>query len=105
MSVSCAVHDFFSACVLQNKTQCLTMDPSGLSSAAYAFGQCFEVAEVAHMKYMRRIFRNIRLASVASLPLFLPREISSLLRTYARWQVTFECEHLRRVADRMRATQ
>lgn len=105
MSVSCAVHDFFSACVLQSKNQCLTMDPSGLSSAAFAFGQCFEVAEVAHMRYMRRIFRNIRLASIASLPLFLPREIVSLLRTYARWQIAFDLEHLRRVAERMLATQ
>lgn len=33
----------------------------------------------------RRIFRAIRKASVASLPLYLPREIVSLLRTYARW--------------------
>merc|ERR1719401_739084 len=81
------------------------MDPSGLSASAYAFGQCFEVAEVAHLRYLRAIFRNIRLASVASLPLFLPREIVSLLRTYARWQITFERDQLRKVADRMRATR
>jgi len=104
MSVSCVVHDFFSACVLQSQEQALTMDPRGLSAAAFAFGQCFEVAEVAHLRYLRKIFRNIRLASVASLPLFLPREIVSLLRTYARWQITFECDQLRKVADRMRAT-
>merc|ERR1712203_915250 len=58
-----------------------------------------------HLRHLRKIFRSIRLASVASLPLFLPREIVSLLHTYARWQITFECDHLRKVADRMKATQ
>lgn len=103
MSVSCMVHDFFSACVLHSREQSSTMDPSGLSAAAFAFGQCFEVAEVAHLRYLRKIFRNIRIAAVASLPLFLPREVVSLLRTYARWQITFDCDHLRKVADRMRS--
>lgn len=79
------------------------MDPSGLSAAAFAFGQCFEAAEVGHLRYLRHIFHHIRLASVASLPLFLPREVVSLLRTYARWQVSFDVDHLRKVADRMRA--
>jgi len=102
MSVGCVVDDFFTACVLHSREQAMTMDPSGLSGAAYAFGQCFEVAQISHLRYLRKIFRNIRLASVASLPLFLPREIVSLLRTYARWQIAFECEHLRKVADRMR---
>lgn len=105
MSVSCTVDDFFSAIVLHNREQSLSMDPSGLSAAAFAFGQCFEVAQVPHLRYLRSIFRSIRLASVASLPLFLPREIVSLLRTYARWQITFECDQLRKVADRMRATK
>jgi len=105
MSVSCSADDFFTASVMHCKQHTKGMDPSGLSGAAFAFGQCFEVAEVAHLPYLRQIFRNIRFASVASLPLFPPREIVSLLRTYARWQVTFECDHLRKVADRMRASQ
>jgi len=105
MNVSCVVHDFFSASVIHTRDQVMSMDPSGLSSAAFAFGQCFEVAQVAHLRYLRKIFRNIRLASISSLPLFLPREIVSLLRTYARWQITFDCDHLRQVADRMKATQ
>merc|ERR1719433_1434913 len=105
MSVSCVADDFFAACVLRSREQAATMDPIGLSAAAFAFGQCFEAAEVSHLRHLRKIFRNIRLASVATLPLFLPREIVSLLRTYARWQITFECDHLRKVADRMRATR
>jgi len=105
MASSCSADDFLSACVLQARELTVKMDPSGLSAAAFAFGQCIEVAEVPHLRHLRKIFRSIRLASVASLPLFLPREIVSLLLTYARWQITFECEHLRKVADRMRATQ
>jgi len=105
MSVSCADEAFFSACVLHSREQTACMDPGGLSGAAFAFGQCFEAAQVQHLPYLRQIFRHIRLASVASLPLFLPREVVSLLRTYARWQITFECVHLRKVADRMLATR
>lgn len=100
-SVGCTANDFFEACSLHCRDLTPSMDPAGLSAAAFAFGQCFEVAEVAHLPCLRRIFRYIRVAAVASLPLFLPREIVSLLRTYARWQVTFECERLHRVADRM----
>lgn len=105
MSASCGVHDFYSACVLRSREQVLTMDPTGLSSAAFAFGQCFEAAQVEHLPYLRKIFKGIRLASVAGLPLFLPQEIASLLRTYARWQISFNCGHLQKVADRMLATQ
>jgi len=105
MASSCSADDFFAACVLQARELTMKMNPSSLSAAAFAFGQCIEVADVPHLRHLRKIFRSIRLASVASLPLFLPREIVSLLRTYARWQITFECEHLRKVADRMRATQ
>ncbi|OLP96648.1 Metacaspase-1 [Symbiodinium microadriaticum] len=104
MSVSCHAPDLFTACVLQSREQANSMDPSGLSAAAYAFGQCFEVADVSHVRYLQKIFRHLRLAAVSSLPLFLPREIVSLLKTYARWQITFECGHLRKVAERMIAT-
>ncbi|CAE7387312.1 MCA1 [Symbiodinium sp. CCMP2456] len=104
MSVSCHAPDLFTACVLQSREQASSMDPSGLSAAAYAFGQCFEVADVSHVRYLQKIFRHLRLAAVSSLPLFLPREIVSLLKTYARWQITFECGHLRKVAERMIAT-
>ncbi|CAL1128097.1 unnamed protein product [Cladocopium goreaui] len=105
MSVSCHAHDLFTACVLQNREQASSMDPTGLSNAAYAFGQCFEVAEVSHLRYLQKIFRHIRLASIASLPLFLPREIVGLLKTYARWQITFDCGQLCKVAERMLATK
>lgn len=104
MAVSCAVEDFYKACVDHCQEQTAHMDPTGLSTAAFAFGQCFEIAEVPHMPYLRTIFRHIRLASIASLPLFLPKEVVSLLRTYARWQISFECDHLRKVADRMITT-
>lgn len=104
MSVGCVLHDFFGVCAHYAKQRALTMDPGGLTNAAFAFGQCFEVADEAHYIYLRRIFRAIRKASVASLPLYLPREIVSLLRTYARWQVAFNIDQLRRVAERMRAT-
>jgi len=104
MSVACSTDGFFKACVLRSRELASEMDPSGLSSAAFSFGQCLEVAEMAHLPYLRKIFRHIRLASVTSLPLFSPREIVSLLRTYSRWQITFDIEHLRRVAARMKAT-
>lgn len=58
-----------------------------------------------HLRYLQKIFRHLRLASMASLPLFLPREIVSLLKTYARWQVSFDCGQLCKVAERMLATQ
>ncbi|CAK9027394.1 unnamed protein product [Durusdinium trenchii] len=103
MSVSCHAHDLFTACVLHNREKASSMDPTALSNAAYAFGQCFEVAEVSHLRYLQKIFRHLRLASVASLPLFLPREIVGLLKTYARWQITFDCGQLCKVADRMLA--
>eukprot|EP00929_Paragymnodinium_shiwhaense_P009821 TRINITY_DN114187_c0_g1_i1.p1 TRINITY_DN114187_c0_g1~~TRINITY_DN114187_c0_g1_i1.p1 ORF type:complete len:552 (+),score=95.80 TRINITY_DN114187_c0_g1_i1:147-1802(+) len=104
MSVSSSAtdcKDLLSACVLHCKELTSRMDPGALTSAAFAFGQCFEVAQVGHMPYMRKIFRHIRLASLRSLPLFLPKDIVSLLRTYSRWQVSFEMEHLRKVAERM----
>eukprot|EP00439_Symbiodinium_sp_Y106_P055579 s4459_g7.t1 len=104
MSVSCHAPDLFTACVLQSREQAASLDPSGLSAAAYAFGQCFEVADVSHVRYLQKIFRHLRLAAVSGLPLFLPREIVSLLKTYARWQITFECGDLRKVAERMIAT-
>lgn len=83
----------------------MDMDPGSISAAAFAFGQCFEAAEMAHLPYLRRIFRYIRLASVSTLPLFLPRELVSVLRTYARWQVAFEDSHLRKFADRITVTR
>lgn len=101
MAVSCTVNDFFSACVQQSRLQLSSMDPGGLSNAAYAFGQCFEVAELEHLPYLQRVLRHVRVAAIRSLPLFLPREIMSLLHTCARWQVTFESERLQKVADRM----
>lgn len=104
MRADCAADEFLTACVLHAREQILGMDPGGLSSAAFAFGQCFEVAGVAHLPYLRKVFRHIRVASVTSLPLFLPREIGSVLRTYARWQVGFEVSNLQRFADRMTAT-
>ena len=47
MSVKCDEPDFFHAAVLQSREQALTMDPSALAAAAFAFGQCFEAADVA----------------------------------------------------------
>merc|ERR1712224_907572 len=80
VSVNRKLDGFFKACVAHVRELTLSMDPSALSAAAFAFGQCFASAEVAHLQYLREIFRLIRLASIASLPLFLPREVVSLLR-------------------------
>lgn len=97
-------HRLFAGIVEQTRNQIFTVDPPGLSAAAYSFGQCFEVATEAHARHLWSIFREIRTAFVVSLPLFLPREISSLIRTYARWQLTFDCDQLRQVAERLRDT-
>jgi len=104
MRVSWEASDFFNACVKNVQMQSATLEPKGLSAAAFAFGQCFEAAEVSHLPYLRKIFQHIRTATVAALPLFLPRELVSLLRTYSRWQISFPHEPLRRVAERVVAT-
>eukprot|EP00811_Abedinium_folium_P032071 NODE_5264_length_1790_cov_9.919423.p1 GENE.NODE_5264_length_1790_cov_9.919423~~NODE_5264_length_1790_cov_9.919423.p1 ORF type:complete len:525 (+),score=185.30 NODE_5264_length_1790_cov_9.919423:181-1575(+) len=104
MAATCTVDSFFWECVRHSRTHARTMNPTSLTTSAFAFGQCYEVAEVEHLRYLRRIFRYIRLASVASLPLFLPKDITGLLLTCSRWQVTFAREHLRRVAERVAAT-
>jgi len=101
ISVNCRIEGFFNACAEQVRQQTLSMDPAGLSAAAFSFGQCLEAADIVHLPYLRSIFHSIRLATVSSLPLFLPREIVGVLRTYSRWQITFDCGHLRMVADRM----
>lgn len=105
MRASCVVDDFYTACVSNCQAQMMDMDPGSISAAAFAFGQCFDAADVQHLPYLRRIFSHIRLASVRSLPLFLPRELVSVLRTYARWQVPFEDAQLRKFADRMTMTR
>merc|ERR1719215_665009 len=101
MTVSCPDPDFFNACVLHNRQHVVNMPPAELVNAAYAYGQCFVVAEIFHLRFLRKIFRQIRLASVARLPLFQPPEIMSLLRTYARWQIAFERDHIRKAADQI----
>lgn len=105
MSVSCTIPDLFNACVTRSREQAASLDPAGLSAAAFAFGQCFEVAHVDHLRYLQKIFKGLRVATVASLPVFHPKELVSLLKTFARWQVAFEVEQLRKVAERMKATK
>lgn len=101
MSVPGVTDDLFAACVFRNRELTKTLGPSDLVAAAFAFGQCFEVASLNQLTYLRKILKHIKLGSVASLPIFMPRDIASLLRTYARWQITFEDAHLLQIASRM----
>uniref|UniRef100_A0A7S1B3L8 RNA-editing substrate-binding complex 6 protein domain-containing protein n=1 Tax=Noctiluca scintillans TaxID=2966 RepID=A0A7S1B3L8_NOCSC len=92
---------FYSTCVLHCRSKLGGMDPAALAATAFAFGQCLEAAAIAHLPCIRRIFRFIRLALVANLPMAQPADLVSILRTYARWQISFDVDHVRKVADRM----
>merc|ERR1712226_1180819 len=82
----------------------ILLDAAGLSSAAFSFSQCFDVSQQAHIPYLWKIFRHIRVATIANLPLFQPRELGSIIRTYARWQLSVEFVHVCKVAERLLVT-
>lgn len=80
----------------------LFMAPAELVSAAFAFGQLMEVVPTHMQPRLEGLFERLRYAAVSGIVLFQPKEVISLVTTYARWRVPFEPDDLAVVADRLR---
>merc|ERR1719160_1561623 len=101
MQSRCPASELFDAAVLHSQRQAMHLPPGELALAAFAFGQCFEAADVVHLPHLRAIFQSLRQATISSLPLFRCKDLVSMMHTFARWQISIEGLHLESIARRM----